>query len=547
MLSYLEKYNSLPKNLKKKVSSPAIMNSIVAIEKEYDISLAVVIMRVMVKEVSVVDLAKFFVFEYGMGGNKANKLVEKLKEKVFCDVFKYLNIEVSKIDEAEKAARQSAAIHGSSYFEKKKVAPPVQSSNFFFSSEDEDEIKALTNRLEDFGDDKKKAKQDQISISRKIAAVIKEANLSFSSSEMNDRFIKILDIYIKKVRNRIDTKQTMMKLVSSGGLGVGESVADKILGIVDKIKLVPAEPVPKKQKSEKEKSNDVAIEKEMEKFKKLANQEDVASSKSVDGAKNKDKDFDIIKEVDKISSGDVEYDFSKLADKDTSDHHSVLSAVTGDTETGGKDTKPLHSKNDLVIEAIQDDTEEKSVVEDVDIDEQKMVLDLTKDEDKKRDGKVKDDDKRKKSTRVADITKKDSEAGLKINRPTPISNTPAPDGKVKMDDVKYVPKLMGPIDELGEMNLVNFRRLSQDSKEATKKIEEKIKFLEDDRYSKRIEGIKAWRSSPINKLYLEIGQEGIIVARGIENAIKAREKSNKDYLKLDEFNAIMELNKRIRY
>jgi hypothetical protein len=544
MLSYLEKYNNLPKDLKDKISSSDIMKNIVDIEKVYDLSLAVVIMRVMVKEVSIVDLSKFFVFEYGMDGTEANKLVEELKEKVFYDVFKHLNIEESKIDAAEVAAKATASISDNSYFKDKKIStkPPVQSSNFFFSSDDEDEIKNLTKKLEGFDVEKKKNEEKKQDNVKKIDAIISKANLSFSSDEMNERFKKMIDIYLKEVRSRIDTKQTMTKLVSSGGLGVSDKIADKILGITDSISSVSVDNVSSADK----KSTD-------NKKKELNHKSEIAGSHKKE-QEEKEEDFDIMKEVNKIVSGDTEYDFSKLKTKKGSSEE-ILKSIKMKNEKKEIDklkneSKKFSSKEKLVIDAIEDGTEENNLKQEKHIDEDKMVLDLSEGQKKiHNDGDVKTT-KSDKSPR-GEHTKSDKllhdKQSLNIKRAAPAVVVGAPDGKVKMEDVKYVPKLMGPIEELGEMNLVNFRRLSQDPNEAAKKIEEKINFLEDDRYSKRIEGIKAWRTSPINSLYLEIGQEGIIVARGIENAIKAREKSGKDFLNVKEFNAVMSLNKKIRY
>jgi hypothetical protein len=121
------------------------------------------------------------------------------------------------------------------------------------------------------------------------------------------------------------------------------------------------------------------------------------------------------------------------------------------------------------------------------------------------------------------------------------------DGKVRMDDVKYVPKLMGPVDELREMDLTNFRRINSDSTKAAEKIKEKIYFLEDESYSQRLKGIKSWRQSPVNKLYLEIGEESIVNKKPINVIIDERKASGRDFITSEEFTAIMELNKDLRY
>jgi len=94
MLNYLEKFKSLPADLRQRVSSPAVMASLSAIEKKYNVNLATVIMRVMVNDISLVDLPKFFVFENDMDGRQAEKLTEELKRDVFVVVADHLGIAV---------------------------------------------------------------------------------------------------------------------------------------------------------------------------------------------------------------------------------------------------------------------------------------------------------------------------------------------------------------------------------------------------------------------------------------------------------------------
>ncbi|MDO8260798.1 MAG: hypothetical protein Q7T50_04885 [Candidatus Magasanikbacteria bacterium] len=92
MISYLVKFNSLPKELRDKVSSPQAMAIIGVLEKKYAVSLASVVMKVMIKEVSVDKLADFFAHEFSFGSKQAGELVYELREKVFVSVEDYLGI-----------------------------------------------------------------------------------------------------------------------------------------------------------------------------------------------------------------------------------------------------------------------------------------------------------------------------------------------------------------------------------------------------------------------------------------------------------------------
>jgi hypothetical protein len=119
--------------------------------------------------------------------------------------------------------------------------------------------------------------------------------------------------------------------------------------------------------------------------------------------------------------------------------------------------------------------------------------------------------------------------------------------KPQMVDVKFTPKLVGPVEEIERLNLVDFRRLSRDPKVAGQKIIDKISLLEEESFPKRIIGIKAWQTSEVYKIYLEIGEEGIKQGRPIRSIIQERQNQNKPTLTEAEFLAIMELNKNLKF
>jgi len=119
-------------------------------------------------------------------------------------------------------------------------------------------------------------------------------------------------------------------------------------------------------------------------------------------------------------------------------------------------------------------------------------------------------------------------------------------GKVRMDDVK-VPQVLGPIDELRHMDLNNFRRLDKNPGYAIHKIMEKINVIEDDGFDKRMEAVKAWRQSPVYKLYLELGEESMEQKKPVEIIIAERKDREERYLSNEEFSVIMDLNKSLRF
>jgi hypothetical protein len=121
-------------------------------------------------------------------------------------------------------------------------------------------------------------------------------------------------------------------------------------------------------------------------------------------------------------------------------------------------------------------------------------------------------------------------------------------GKVAMDDIKATaPRVMNQLDELRFIDLPIFRRLSRDPSAAIERIKEKIGLLEMENYRKRLEGVMAWRQSPVNRIYLKISEESITSKKPVSQIIQELESSGQPHLSPVEFVAIMKLNKDLRY
>lgn len=149
--------------------------------------------------------------------------------------------------------------------------------------------------------------------------------------------------------------------------------------------------------------------------------------------------------------------------------------------------------------------------------------------------------------------KKIEPAALKSTNPTMVSPldqraTDTKTGKIRMDDVRFEPKTLTPIDELATIGLRKFRYLGANADERAKKIKEKIDLLAEYGYGKKLQGIDAWRHSPLNMLYLKIGQLSIASEQTAEQILNEQvNHSQEENLTFDEFKAIMNLNKQIRF
>jgi len=120
-------------------------------------------------------------------------------------------------------------------------------------------------------------------------------------------------------------------------------------------------------------------------------------------------------------------------------------------------------------------------------------------------------------------------------------------GKPSVDGVRVEPILVGPVEELGMMTLINFRRLGETPHQAIARIKEKVDLLEKDSYAKKLAGIEAWHKSEVNRFYRLLGQEGLRQGRSIDDIINERLQGNKPTLSVEEFNSVMELNRSLRY
>lgn len=450
MLAYLEKFNNLPADIRNKVSDSRAMLIIEELEKKYNVNLAALIMKVVVKEININNLIDYFLKEK-LNQEQARELTNALKEKIFSKLEDYL------LFDSQKSINQSV---DDIVIKESKV----KSSSFFFSPEDEEEIRNLTQKIIIAESSSLTPKL----IDDKIKEITRQAQINFGSVELAERFAQILKTYLRGIRDKLDTKATLMKSFSSGGLSFDEDSAQKAILLADKVlssePAKPIEPLPKIKLPESEKA-------------------DFLKQRSV--------------------SRDAAYDFSKIAARG---------------EKIKQDLRKLDTKHEL---APLTPTVKPAI---------KQI----------EKPKVKD-------VKPASAPAKTEDPGTMplIKRRFEAENL-SQSQKTRIEDVKYVPRVMGPMEEIKYMDIVNFRRLDKDPIKGVEKIKNKINLLEED-YGKKLEGIKFWRQSPIYKLYLEIGNSSIKENKPVDVIIEARRMAGLDYLSENEFKAIMDLNKSLRF
>ncbi len=118
--------------------------------------------------------------------------------------------------------------------------------------------------------------------------------------------------------------------------------------------------------------------------------------------------------------------------------------------------------------------------------------------------------------------------------------------KGPVTDVKRPRRLIGPIDELRQMNVDDFRRMPGSIADAVENIKDDIVQIGQHDPGRHIKAIEAWRSSPLVRYYQ------VILSRTLQSGVPVKatlgdSASNPKKLSIDEFEAIRNLNATLRY
>ncbi len=132
-----------------------------------------------------------------------------------------------------------------------------------------------------------------------------------------------------------------------------------------------------------------------------------------------------------------------------------------------------------------------------------------------------------------------AEAAMPRRAPIAVSEPERP----QVVDIKQPQRTIGPVEELAEIDLKEFRRMGGSPEESAERVMEKIDLLQEESWKMRTDGIHAWKHSPVFQLYIDIGQESINSGVPIAEIIRKRQQEKHPVLLEDEFMAINQLNK----
>jgi len=536
MFDYLQKFNTLPLNLRESVSSPAAMAVILELENKYKIDLAATVMKVMTKIIPLADLSIYFVSDFSLDQESAKKLTAELKERLFFPVANYLGYNVSYSSVLPKTVLAATPASIKAPTETIKPTPTVASSTF----------SAVDN-------------------------IAKASGVSFASLDLTYRFKNILTTYLKGVRSRIDARLTLNKEIISGGLGLDHKTIDKIFKICDELHASQTLPSGEELSLPSgalmslpvgEEATKSGLEKVRSLYEKPGSARDIPydlKAAIVNG--------EIKKPTAPLNLPVPSESQEKLLSEPKEEIKPIVAPVVIPEK---KPEIKLAIPNIPTIPAIP----VAPIIPTVPIAMVSAALKVAPIIISPVPKIIKPPEKKpsifsslfgaKKNISPTPILKP-AQAPVKnlefqtvpIIKPSiaTLRNTAA---QVKpvikkapvivAPEARQVPRVMSPIDELRYLDLVNFRRFGTSPVESTAKVESKIKLLEKDGYDKMVSGVAAWRESIVNSLYLKMGQEALKAGLTFKQyATNTQTKETNNSLFWEEIEAIMALNGRLMF
>lgn len=151
------------------------------------------------------------------------------------------------------------------------------------------------------------------------------------------------------------------------------------------------------------------------------------------------------------------------------------------------------------------------------------------------------------------LAKAPSPSVIEASRPTLTSPEP-PSSELKplprqaprMRDVAPTRRLSGPVEEIANMGLAEFRRLGDTPDEASTELLDRLALLEEESYGKRLEGISAWRRSPVYAMYVGLVNEAMKTGQPMETIVKSHATAKDGMMNAQELQAILSLNRKLK-
>jgi len=335
-----------------------------------------------------------------------------------------------------------------------------------------------------------------------VDKVIKLIKIKLFDEEAKNRLKSIIMSRLADVRDFLATKEVLTKPKSAGGLGLGEIDMAQVINVIDtEYKLIHT-------------------------YHKNIVVGDIVKSDVIEDP------FDSKAEINALVASELPYtDTNKYMDTIAA----VLNKDKGSTAVLEQAVKPKDIKHDF-----KKITDEPVFMADT------PVVPFTPDKpitissipNSNKNNNVKNNIFKATEPLISDT------ASIKQNIIKPTSFTKP---NLSMKDIVADKRLVGPIDELKSMRLVDFRRLGNSTTERLQKIKSHIEELEDESFRKKVQAVQAWRSNPIYKMYVSIGSQGLMGTQTVADVIKEKQEKGEEILTQEEFEQLTDFNKKLKY
>lgn len=519
MLTYLVKFQNLPQEVKTYLNDGSLKAKLNEIEQTFGVSLAALVMKVAVKELKLDDLGAYLVNDLKLSATRALELEKALRREIFVGLLDYL-------------------------------LGDSRGPKHVIDNEDEKEVA-------------KHLVQDTSSFDKKVEDSVEEvfrlSRVNFSSDPLSaGRFKQIIKSYLRGGRDRVSSFDSMIKNSELGGTALSRDTAERALIIADNYlaKLSNASSEQKKvlpkslvgniaqdadynleqvlkqegrlieRKEQENTKEERKVNKEIEKDDKEINKQEIEERKEVQEQKQEEGKSLEQEQLNTPLPSEPLLDLS----------HELMPptpALIDEKAEMREDDNEKNNDNEQINDEVKINNKEE-------VNDKEETLEVSQ---AKTAGLI----KQALAGEPLNKEKLRSLTSVSVKVPRIDNLETSSTGKVKMHDIKFNPRILSPVDELRYLTLKQFRRLSIVPEQAVEKIKEKMESLGRYDYGKKIEGIAAWRESPLNNLYLEIGRRSLKEHISVDDIVKENLATDPDGLRQDELEAIIFLNQSLKF
>lgn len=366
--------------------------------------------------------------------------------------------------------------------------PPVSSSDkavLFLAPEDEAEIKEHAADLEKKLGETAPADYET-TLQQAVQKIIQQNNLQFDSEILLKRFSKVLESKLRNVRDSIETEEVLTRPIKIGGLNLPLDTAKKVIGSAEAVASTLHQPEAEKQ---------------------IATEE--------------------TKEI--IAEAGI---FPPAARE--------MFAPPPPAFVPRPQPRPMSPPPPVAMPTVEEKPEQlaaeiKKELEAVQAKEKKVAVEPAR--------PIREQPVPPPTAEVSTADELYRQPTADVPRMSQVR--PSMTERPQMVDIKQVSKVIGPVEELQEIDLKEFRRHGTNPEEAAAAILEKVDLLAEESWQFKMDGMAAWKKSETYQLYLAIGQESIESTTSVADVIRRRLQEGKPYLLLEEFLAINSLNNKI--